>query len=131
MKLRKAVIKDKLDTLKQAYFPSLGMAQDSVLPLDPVYKQIVKCSYWNMPGYENKIVTSRLVTSPFATEAAWIGCQRYTNRADFCLPLSNKTAQLAATAASRPNGKGISEACLWQGVQGSRGKAAEGSWHLN
>lgn len=40
-----AVIKDKLDTLKQAYFPSLGMAQDSVLPLDPVYKQIVKCSY--------------------------------------------------------------------------------------
>lgn len=35
VKLRKAVIKDKLDTLKQA----------SVLPLDPVYKQIVKCGY--------------------------------------------------------------------------------------
>lgn len=35
IKLRKAVIKDKLDTSKQA----------SVLLLDPVCKQIVKCSY--------------------------------------------------------------------------------------
>lgn len=67
MKLRKALIKDKLDTLKQA----------SVLLLDPVYKEIVKCGYWTMPGYESNIVTSQLVTSPFATEAAWIGCQRY------------------------------------------------------
>lgn len=33
-----------------------------------------------MPGYENKIVTSQLVTSPLATEAAWIGCQRYTHK---------------------------------------------------
>lgn len=35
MKLRKALIRDKLDTLKQA----------SVLLLDPVYKEIVKCGY--------------------------------------------------------------------------------------
>lgn len=70
MRLRKAVIKDKLDTLKQT----------SVLPLDLVYKQIVKCGYWTMPGYESKTVTSWLVTSPFATEAAWIGCQRYTHK---------------------------------------------------
>lgn len=79
MKLRKAVIKDKLDTLKQ------------VLPLDPVYKQIVKCGYWTMPWYENKIVISRLVTSPFATEAAWVGCQRYTHKQ--CRLLSSSEQQ--------------------------------------
>lgn len=123
MKLREAVIIDKLDILKQNW----------VLPLDPVYKQIVKCGYWTMPEYENKIVISRLVTSLFATEAAWIGCQRYTHKQ--CRLLSFSVQQdsslgcycsiqkvLVARALVRPLGD--------KGCRGAEGKLQKGagSW---
>lgn len=60
-----------------------------------------------MPGYENKIVTSRLVTSLLLLQKLpeFVARDTHTNRADFCLPLSSKTAQLAATAACRKSRK--------------------------
>lgn len=80
------------------------MAQESLLPLDPAYNQLVKSSYYlNMPGYECKIVTASLVASPFATELPeLVARDTYAKRADLCLLLrANKPSQLAATAASR------------------------------
>lgn len=102
------------------------MAQDSGLPLHPAYNQLVKFSYYlNMPGYKCKIVTASLVVSPFATEAAWIGCQRYVHKKRR-LQSSHKSKQAGSVGCYCSIQKVLMERALVKPVCGKRYREAEG-----
>lgn len=102
------------------------MAQDLVLPLGPVYKQLVKRSYYlSNAGYEHKIVTSLLVASPFSTETAWVGCERYIHKQSRLLS-SPESKQASSAGCYCSIQKVLMERALVKPVCDKRYREAEG-----